>query len=143
METLDIEEFELNELREVAFKILHFAGGVKIWLFKGGMGAGKTTMIRQVCTCLGVTDNVSSPTYALVNEYEGAAKEIIYHFDFYRIKHEAEALDIGVDEYFASGHLCLVEWPSQIPSLWPDKYMEVEIILVGENTRRVVLKKHV
>ncbi len=96
-------------------------------LFDGPMGAGKTTLIKELCRQLGVEGNVSSPTFALVNEYETTAGKVIYHFDFYRIKDEQEALGIGALEYFDSGELCLVEWPSLIPNLLPEHYLLVSL----------------
>lgn len=91
------------------------------------MGAGKTTLIKEICLQLGVQENVSSPTFALVNEYEADKGKLIYHFDFYRINHEREALDIGAPEYFDSGRLCLIEWPSMIPNLLPEHYLLVTL----------------
>ena len=91
------------------------------------MAAGKTTFIKAICAQKGVREPVSSPTFSLVNEYEGEKGELIYHFDFYRIENEAEALDMGVLEYFGSGHLCLIEWPSKVAGLLPDEGVEVSI----------------
>jgi tRNA threonylcarbamoyladenosine biosynthesis protein TsaE len=92
------------------------------------MGAGKTTFIKYLCEKLGVTDTVSSPSYSIVNEYySNKLQAVVYHFDFYRLKSEDEAYNIGIEDYFYSGNLCLIEWPSQIPSLIPDKYIEVKI----------------
>lgn len=107
--------------------LLQEAESEPIILFEGPMGAGKTTLIKELCRQLGVEENVSSPTFALVNEYEGRGGKLIYHFDFYRINQEREALDIGAPEYFESGSLCLIEWPSMIPSLLPEHYLLVEI----------------
>jgi tRNA threonylcarbamoyladenosine biosynthesis protein TsaE len=105
------------------------------------MGAGKTTLIKSICKVLGVKDNVSSPTFSLVNEYHTIKGEIVYHFDFYRIKSEEEASDIGVDEYFYSDEYCFVEWPSMIPSLWPDEYVMINIEIISEKERKICLYK--
>lgn len=117
----------LAELGHVAREIIDFAGEQTLWLFEGQMGAGKTTLIRQICEELRVVDNVSSPTFSLVNEYQSETGETLYHFDFYRINKEQEALDIGVEEYFDSGDICLIEWPSKIASLLPETVLQITI----------------
>ncbi len=106
------------------------------------MGAGKTTLIKAVCKELGVQDTVQSPTYGLVNEYVSPSAGKIYHFDFYRIKDETEAMDIGYEDYFYSGAYCFVEWPSKIPSLLPAIYLKISINLVSSNQRIIHLSKH-
>ena len=98
-------------------------------------GAGKTTLIRAVCDRLGVTDTVTSPTFAIVNEYRGDGTPSVYHFDFYRIDRIEEAFDFGYEEYFFSGNLCLVEWPEKIESLLPDDAMNVRIDVPDEDER--------
>lgn len=118
------------------------AEGYRVWVFEGDLGAGKTTLIKALCDQLNVVDNVSSPTFSIVNEYATATDDTIYHFDFYRIKNEIEALDIGVEEYFYSGDYCFIEWPSKIPSLLPDKYLKITLILVSENQRQVLLETY-
>lgn len=117
----------LADLPAAASVLLEVAAQQPVILFEGPMGAGKTTLIKEVCRQLGVQENVSSPTFALVNEYEDAAGKLIYHFDFYRIEKEREALDIGAPEYFDSGRLCLIEWPSRIPALLPAQYLLVQL----------------
>ena len=107
--------------------LIEAAAQEPVILFEGPMGAGKTTLIKEVCRQLGVKENVSSPTFSLVNEYEGADGKLIYHFDFYRINTEREAVDIGALEYFDSGNVCLIEWPSLIPSLLPERYLLVTL----------------
>lgn len=131
----------LEELPEAAASIISFAGTDKIWLFYGEMGSGKTTLIKQICDLLNVDENVSSPTYSIVNEYEDENGESIYHFDFYRIKSESEAFDIGYEDYFFSGDLCLVEWPEKIPNLLPDKYLKVTIKILEGDSRLIQLSK--
>ncbi|WP_048921314.1 tRNA (adenosine(37)-N6)-threonylcarbamoyltransferase complex ATPase subunit type 1 TsaE [Rufibacter radiotolerans] len=116
-----------QDLPFAANELLSFIGQKNIILFEGEMAAGKTTFIKAICAQKGVQEPVSSPTFSLVNEYEGAGGELIYHFDFYRIDNEAEALDMGVLEYFSSGHLCLIEWPSKVAGLLPDEGVEVSI----------------
>ena len=132
----------LTELPATAGKLLRMAEGYRVWVFEGDLGAGKTTLIKALCDQLNVVDNVSSPTFSIVNEYATATDDTIYHFDFYRIKNEIEALDIGVEEYFYSGDYCFIEWPSKIPSLLPDKYLKITLILVSENQRQVLLETY-
>lgn len=131
--------FTLHELDDVAKKLLATAGDRRVWLFHGEMGAGKTTLIKSLCSELGVTSSMTSPTFSIVNEYDGN-KGTIYHFDFYRLKNENEAYDIGVDEYLESGNFCFIEWPERIPSLLPLKYFELDIILVDASTRSIEYK---
>lgn len=117
----------LADLPAAASVLIEEAQDEPIILFEGPMGAGKTTLIKEVCRQLGVKDNVSSPTFSLVNEYAGADGKLIYHFDFYRLNEEREALDIGALEYFDSGKICLIEWPSMIPNLLPEHYLLVTL----------------
>ncbi|MEJ7779177.1 MAG: tRNA (adenosine(37)-N6)-threonylcarbamoyltransferase complex ATPase subunit type 1 TsaE [Daejeonella sp.] len=123
---MKIQITDLRELPDAAEKILEFSQQEKIFLFEGGMGAGKTTLIKDVCRQLGSDELVSSPTYSIVNEYS-YPKGKIFHFDFFRIKSEAEAFDIGFEEYLYSGHYCFIEWPEKIQSLWPLQYITVSI----------------
>ncbi|WP_109833130.1 tRNA (adenosine(37)-N6)-threonylcarbamoyltransferase complex ATPase subunit type 1 TsaE [Reichenbachiella versicolor] len=138
-------EFKLNSIEEVgeaAKKIITFAEERKVWVFDGSMGAGKTTLIKAIAIEYGILDETSSPTFSLVNVYEDANGEEYYHFDFYRIEEEMEAVDIGCDEYFYSGNHCFIEWAERIPSLIPDQYIKISIILEPDNTRTVRLSKH-
>lgn len=114
--------------------------GCPVVAFEGEMGAGKTTLIRALCTVLGVADDVSSPTFALVNEYRDGHDQPVYHFDFYRIDSEEEAGRIGASEYFNSGYLCLVEWPARVAGLLPLPYLEVRISVQPDESRGVELK---
>jgi tRNA threonylcarbamoyladenosine biosynthesis protein TsaE len=132
----------LSELPNIAQQIIQFAGNTKIWLFEGPMGAGKTTLIQQIVRSLGDSQNTSSPTYSLVNEYLTDNNHTIYHFDFYRLKSEIEALDYGIEEYFDSNNLCLCEWPSKIPSLWPSQYLMIKIELENSGSRQISLDLH-
>jgi tRNA threonylcarbamoyladenosine biosynthesis protein TsaE len=132
----------LTQLPLVAKQILFFAEEYKVWIFEGEMGAGKTTIIKAVCSALKVQDTVQSPTYTLVNEYHTLKNEVCYHFDFYRIKNESEAMDIGFEEYTDSGNFCFIEWPSKIPNLLPSKYLKISINFVDQNRRIIHLSKH-
>lgn len=132
----------IDDLPAVASDLIGFFGNYRIVIFEGDLGAGKTTLIKALCDQMRVVDNVSSPTFSIVNEYETEGGDVIYHFDFYRIKSETEAIDIGVDEYFYSGNYCFIEWPSKIPSLLPDEYLKITLILVSENERKILLETY-
>ena len=137
METLEIDS--LRDLPDAAEAILAQAGDHRVVAFYGEMGAGKTTLIRAICDRLGVTDAVSSPTFALVYHYVGDGGRNIYHFDFYRIDRLEEAFDLGYDEYFDSDALCLVEWPEKIEPLLPDDTLNVRIDVTGPTSRTVTI----
>ncbi len=124
-----------EELPQVAEAILEAAGRRTVVVFRGGMGAGKTTLIRAIAAALGSADTVTSPTFALVNQYKGADGRNLYHFDFYRIDDVREAYDFGYEEYFYSGDLCLVEWPEKIEALLPDDVVTVRIAVDSETAR--------
>lgn len=117
-----------GDLPEAARAIVGLLDAHPIVAFYGAMGAGKTTLIAQICRQLGVQGAVTSPTFALVNRYEAADGRTIDHFDFYRLEHPEEALDIGAEEYFASGDLCLIEWPEKLGALLPGEALRVDIV---------------
>lgn len=123
-----------EELKQVANQLLAFANGQKFFIFEGDMAAGKTTFIKSLCEALGVEDVVSSPTFSIVNEYE-SNNGLVYHFDFYRLKSQQEAYDIGYEEYFYSGNYCLLEWPSKVEDLLPEEYIKVQITVTGNQQR--------
>ncbi|MDH5597743.1 MAG: tRNA (adenosine(37)-N6)-threonylcarbamoyltransferase complex ATPase subunit type 1 TsaE [Cyclobacteriaceae bacterium] len=116
-----------NDLQRVVEEILRQTRHEKVVLFTGDLGAGKTTLIKTLVSALDSDDRVQSPTFTLVNEYRDNQGNSIYHFDFYRIKNEREAEDMGIDEYFYSGNYCFVEWPEKIRSLLPDEFVTVRI----------------
>jgi len=124
----------LSDLPQVAKQLLNFASNEKVYIFEGDMGAGKTTFIKAFCKVLGVEDVVSSPTYSIVNEYESPGRSV-FHFDFYRIKDIQEAYDLGYEEYFYGGGICLIEWPERVAELLPAHFLKVEIAIVDENRR--------
>ncbi len=128
----------VDDLSQVAQDIVELTKKVKIVAFYGPMGAGKTTLIKKICHLFGVKDEVNSPTFALVNEYKDADSKPIYHFDFYRIKKLEEVFDIGYEDYFYSGHICLLEWPQMIENLMPDEFVKVEIKLGEKETERLI-----
>lgn len=115
------------DLDNLINELLSYTKTYKIWAFYGQMGAGKTTLIRKICQKLDVIDNPSSPTFSIVNEYHTSSGNKLFHFDFYRINSLQEAFDMGYEEYFYSGHLCLIEWPEKIESLLPEKYLKIAI----------------
>lgn len=130
--------FSLDQIQETAQQILD-SNPKKIILFNGEMGVGKTTLIKQLCKSLGVEDATSSPTFSLVNEYEIANGKKVYHFDFYRIKQETEALDMGVDDYLYSGNWCFIEWSEKIANLLPEEYSTINITLLEDGKRDLKL----
>jgi tRNA threonylcarbamoyladenosine biosynthesis protein TsaE len=137
---MKIKITSLDDLDDAAKNLLDFAAEEKIFVFEGDMGAGKTTFIKSVAKALKVKDLVSSPTFSIVNEYD-ATGQPVYHFDFYRIKNLQEAYDIGYEEYFYSGNICLIEWPQQVSELLPDSYIKTEISIVSESERELLITK--
>ena len=129
----------LDGLKEVAESIISSLDGRSVVAFCGPMGAGKTTLISAIMEYLGSADTVTSPTFALVNQYATAESETVYHFDFYRINRIEEVFDMGYEEYFYSGDLCLIEWPELIEDLLPEDAMVVRIEVLSPTERRFVI----
>ena len=117
----------ISELDDLSKIILNNIKERDIICFYGEIGVGKTTLIKVICKELGIEDNVSSPTFSIVNEYISSLGDSVYHFDFYRIKDEEEALDMGCEEYFFKNSLCFVEWPEKVSSLIPDEAMKIKM----------------
>lgn len=135
------KEFHVHSiegLAEVSDYLMSMREEADVIAFYGSMGAGKTTLIKDLCHRMGVTDEVNSPTFAIVNEYVTEAGESVYHFDFYRIKKLEEAYDIGYENYFYSGNLCLIEWPELIEPLLPERYLRVDIRLGATDDERII-----
>ncbi|HMV08689.1 MAG TPA: tRNA (adenosine(37)-N6)-threonylcarbamoyltransferase complex ATPase subunit type 1 TsaE [Cyclobacteriaceae bacterium] len=132
------EKVTPGDLQHVAEQLIREAGPLRVIVFQGEMGSGKTTFIKAICHALGVNDGMSSPTFSIVNEYEGTSGQTIYHFDFYRLKNELEAYDIGTEEYLDSGSYCLIEWPEKIAGLLPQKYFEVSIRKTDNDQQRTI-----
>jgi tRNA threonylcarbamoyladenosine biosynthesis protein TsaE len=128
-----------KDLPTIAIQLLENISS-KIWLFYGDMGSGKTTLIKQIIKQLGVDDVVSSPTFSLVNEYSSRKGETLYHFDFYRIKNEIEALDIGIDDYFYADNYCFIEWPEKIENLLPLNAVAIYITVNADGSRNLTFK---
>ena len=125
----------LDNIREAAKAFLAGMGTSKVVAFYGKMGAGKTTFIKAICEELGVEDVITSPTFALVNEYAAGNGAPVYHFDFYRIKRLDEVYDMGYEDYFYGGNLCLLEWPELIEDILPDDAMRVSITEQEDGSR--------
>ena len=130
--------FSIDQLEEVAHQIIS-SNTKKVILFHGEMGVGKTTLIKQLCKTLGVTGATSSPTFSLVNEYEANDNQLVYHFDFYRLNKEEEALDMGIDDYLYSGNWCFIEWAEKIPNLIPKVHSAITISLLADGKRSLTL----
>ncbi len=138
---MNSKEFHIDSveaLTEVSEYLISMRDEADIIAFYGAMGAGKTTLIKNLCHKMGVTDEVNSPTFAIVNEYVTEEGESVYHFDFYRIKKLEEAYDIGFENYFDSGNLCLIEWPEMIEPLLPEQYIRVEIQQGETDDERII-----
>lgn len=130
--------FKEEDIKQAAKQFVDGMGENTVFAFYGKMGAGKTTFIKAVCEQLGVDDTVTSPTFAIVNEYEAAGGRPIYHFDFYRIKKVSEAYDMGCEEYFYSGHPCFIEWPELIEEVLPEETVNVTIEAQPDGDRLLV-----
>ncbi len=130
----------LENIADAAKTFLAKAGDRRVFAFHGGMGAGKTTFIKALCSELGVTEVVASPTFAIVNEYMAQNGEPVYHFDLYRVKTMDEACDFGCEDYFYSGSYCFIEWPELVEPLLPDDTADVCITVDDEGHRAVELK---
>ena len=132
---MEIRIENLDNIRAAAREFIENMGDARIFAFYGKMGAGKTTFVKAICEELGVEDVITSPTFAIINEYEG--EETIYHFDFYRIKKLEEVYDMGYEDYFYSGALCFIEWPELIEEILPDDAVRVNIIEQQDGSRLV------
>ena len=133
------KNYSLEDLSSIASEIISSAEN-KTLLFYGQMGVGKTTLIKEICKQLDVLDNISSPTFSLVNQYQNSKNENIFHFDFYRIEDEEEALDMGIEEYFDNNDWCLVEWPENIENLLPLEAVEIHLSILNDQQRNIKLK---
>ncbi|MBQ1611233.1 MAG: tRNA (adenosine(37)-N6)-threonylcarbamoyltransferase complex ATPase subunit type 1 TsaE [Muribaculaceae bacterium] len=134
---LEIKINSLEDLEMAAYKFMTEMDDFTVFAFYGQMGAGKTTFINELCRQLGVeTDTTNSPSFAIINEYRSdTTAELIYHFDCYRLENEQEAVDIGAEDYFDSGAVCLIEWPERIEGLLPDDTVRVDLTVNDDETR--------
>jgi tRNA threonylcarbamoyladenosine biosynthesis protein TsaE len=133
------KNFSLHDLSIIASEIILLAKS-KTLLFYGQMGVGKTTLIKEICKVLKVQDSISSPTFSLVNEYQTSNQDKVFHFDFYRITDEEEALDMGIEEYFYNNDWCLIEWPKNIENLLPLEAVEIHLTILDDGKRNIQLK---
>lgn len=141
MSTVHFESVSLAELNEVAVQLVK-AIKTPLVLFKGDLGAGKTTLIKELCAVLGVKDTVSSPTFSLVNEYAGSGGLCLFHFDCYRIEDESELWAIGWEDYLDKGDYLFIEWPEKIRNLIPDEFALISIETVSAERRSIRLSHH-
>lgn len=132
-------EYTLDEIESAASEIIKAFDGRKIVRFIGEMGAGKTTMIKSLCKLLGVDEDVTSPTFAIVNEYEGAGCRV-FHFDFYRVKNQQEAIDLGLADYFYSGEYVFMEWPQLVDDFMPDDVVTLTIKEIDPTKRHATVE---
>lgn len=129
----------LKHIHKTAQAFLDATQGLTVFAFYGAMGAGKTSFIKAICEELGVEDVITSPTFAIVNEYALLNGDAVYHFDFYRINKMEEAYDLGYEEYFYSGRYCFIEWPEKIESLLPENCTKVRIEEQEDGSRKVII----
>lgn len=134
---MEITIKSLDNIHEAAKEFIKEMGDGKVFAFYGKMGAGKTTFIKALCEVLGVEDVITSPTFAIINEYTDGEENPIYHFDFYRIKKLEEVYDMGYEDYFYSGNLCLLEWPELIEEILPENVIKVTIEEQADRTRKL------
>lgn len=129
---------QLDELSQIAQQLLTYAKDRNIMIFEGEIGAGKTTLIQQICQQLGVEEAVTSPTFSIVNEYTNKHEDIIFHIDLYRLKSEEEAIHIGIEEYLDRADYCFIEWPQIIEDLLPNEVVRINIETLEDSKRKIV-----
>lgn len=129
---------DIDELEKVTDAIIGLTNSNTVFCFYGNLGAGKTTLIKLICEKLEVLDDISSPTYPIINEYKTTDNKIVYHIDLYRLKSIDEALNIGIEEYLYSGNLCFIEWPDNFESILPDIHIKIKIVKFDDNREIVI-----
>ncbi|HMK05692.1 MAG TPA: tRNA (adenosine(37)-N6)-threonylcarbamoyltransferase complex ATPase subunit type 1 TsaE [Ferruginibacter sp.] len=129
--------FRLDEIKDAAIRFLSASGGYKVFAFHGEMGSGKTTFIHALCDAMGVKDTITSPTFSIINQYNTATGQTVYHMDLYRIKDENEAINAGVEDCLYSGNTCFVEWPEKAPGIFPDDTLQITLTSIDPNTRKL------
>lgn len=140
MDKVNIIINSLDDINDAARQFVKAMGDYTVFAFNGAMGAGKTTFITALCKVLGVDEITNSPSFSIINEYRSeTTAELIYHFDCYRLETEAEAMDIGAEDYFDSGALCFIEWPERIANLLPDDTVNVEITELPDGARSLTM----
>lgn len=134
-----IEILSLPQIKHAAQQFLEVTKGHKKFAFTGALGSGKTTFINSICRQLGVVNLVTSPSFALINEYRTASGEVVFHFDFYRIKSITEAFDLGYEEYFFSDAWCFIEWADKASEILTEEFIPVNIEVIGNDARRITI----
>ena len=129
--------FTSGQIKEAATALIDVLKTRPVFAFHGEMGAGKTTFIHALCEVLGVTGNISSPTFSIINQYTAQGDQSIFHIDLYRLKDESEAINAGVEDCLFSGDVCLVEWPDRAPGIFPDNTLHLYISAIDESTRKL------
>lgn len=129
-----------DAISKAAKKVIEIAGSEKVWVFKGEMGAGKTTFIKALAEQFQIQDQISSPTFGIVNEYQNDSGKEFYHFDFYRLDDPTEALDIGIEEYFYSQNYCWLEWAEKVADFLPDQYFLIKLEILSDSERKLTLQ---
>lgn len=131
--------YSLFEIKKIAIRLWNEYSTKKVWAFHAEMGTGKTTFIHALCDVLKVSAAVSSPTFAIINEYRSPVAGTIFHMDWYRIKDETEAINAGCEDCIESGKLCLIEWPEKFPTLIPDDALHISIAIKNNNERTMII----
>tara|TARA_B100000900_G_C20535622_1_gene698235 strand:+ start:941 stop:1363 length:423 start_codon:yes stop_codon:yes gene_type:complete len=134
--------YSLNQIDKIAGEIIDDLQDYKVICINGDMGVGKTTLIKKIGQLLGVSDEIHSPTFGIVNEYNSGDNKPIYHFDFYRINNVLEAVNLGIEDYFYSNHLCFIEWSEKISVLLPEKYLKINIKLISQRQREISFESY-
>ena len=140
MSTIKIKSLE--QIEEAAIKFVNQMNNNTVFAFYGEMGAGKTTFIKEICKVLGVSDTITSPTFAIINEYKAKKDKKIYHFDFYRINKIEEAFDFGYEDYFYSDSVCFIEWPERVESLLPPNCVNVTVTVNQDDSRSIYIENN-
>lgn len=133
------KEFTIQNIHAVAKEVWEHYHRYKVWLFDAAMGTGKTTFVHALCDELGVKDAVGSPTFSIINQYQMADGQKLYHLDLYRINDEEEAIQAGIEDVLYSGDYCMVEWPEKIPALLPDDALKLHLETINELKRRITI----
>lgn len=136
-------KYTIDNIDQTVSQIIDFFKkneNLKVVAFYGKMGSGKTTLIKQICENFGVTDEVTSPTFAIINEYSTPNDDFIYHFDFYRLKDIQEAINIAAEDYFFSGNYCFLEWPEIVEPILPEHIIKINITEINNNTRQLSIR---
>ncbi len=133
-------DFQLDEIDTAAKKFLETGKDYSVFAFSGELGAGKTTFITALCQQLGVNENVTSPTYSIIQEYAAGDNKAIYHIDLYRIKNKDEAMDAGIEDYLSSNEICMIEWPERAPSIFPANTVFVTLTILSANKRKLIME---